>query len=116
MVHINDGSRVLLCHADSILDHGKRPQSQEVHLQQTEFLYCRHRKLCDRRTVHAPAERYELLRRCRTDHDARRMCGRISRQSFQTFGHIDQIMHLLVFHVQFLKFGIHIQSFIYRNV
>ena len=115
MIDINDFSGRFFCKTDCILDNGKGTQSQEVHFQQPQFFQCRHRKLRRDRTVAASGERHKLIDRFLTDHDPGCMHGGMTRQTFQSSRHIDQLMHLRIFVIDFFEFRISLKCFIYGN-
>ena len=115
LLHIN--RRIFLSrHPDSVLDHSQGTQPQEIHLQQTQLFQSRHGKLCSDRTVRGPGKRHIFIHRFLADDHARRMHGTVSRKPFQTFRHIDEVLHLLVIFIGLPQLRIFLQGLVDRYI
>ena len=92
-----------------VLDDRQCAESQKVHLEQAKLLDRGHGELCRDRAVASARQRHKLVRRLLADHDARRVHGRVARETFQLQTHVDQVVHLLVFLVECAKLRVHLQ-------
>ena len=104
------------CHLNRILNHSQSPESQEIHLQKSQFLQRGHCKLGGDCTVRRPGKRNIFIHRLLTDHDSRRVHRAVAGKSFQTLRHINQILHLLIVFICSPQLRILLQGLVDRNI
>ena len=100
----------LLSHLHGILDHRQRAQAQEVHLQQTELFELRHVVLRCHGSIYGRLQRHKFINRLGGDDDAGRVHGGVAWQSLQLHGHVDQVMHFLIFLISLFQLTVLFQS------
>ena len=102
-IDVNLFAGTLFCQAHCILNNSQRPETEEIHFQKSQLFQRCHCKLCDNRTIRTYRKRHVFFYCFLTDHNAGCMHGCMSRKSFQTHGHIDQLFYLRIVIVSFFE-------------
>ena len=97
-------------HPLCVLDYRQSPETQEIHLEQTQFLDRRHGKLGRNYIVGSPGKGNKFIQRPGTDHDTRRVDGSMPWKSLQPHGHVDQIFHCLIRFISLPQVRVHGQG------
>ena len=99
-----------------VLNNRQGAKPQKVHLQQSQFLQCRHGKLGRNRAVRGTGERDKFLHRPGGNDHAGSMHGGVSGQSLQSPCHVNQPVDLLIALVELLQLLIHAKRLVNRNI
>ena len=113
-IHIDTGGCLNILYG--ILQHGKCPKSQKIHLQKSQFLQLHHVILRCRTSVTGSSQRHIITCHSRINDHPRRMNRSMVWQPLQALCHIDQIMHPRIPFIEASEFRIHLQCTINGNV
>ena len=116
VIHVRRIAAPLGDHPAGILDHPQVSEPQKVHLEKSQLLYRRHRKLRHDRSVLGSGQGHKILRRLLADHHPRRMHGHIPRKSLQPPAHIDQPSHLLIALIELFELRVDRQRPVDRDI
>ncbi len=91
------------------------PQTKKVHFQQPQ-LFQKPRRILRIDLPVIRTQRHKIHNRSFADYNARRMCGGMARQSFQTFRCVNQPFRVLLIFVSLFQIRIHFHRRIYGDI
>ncbi len=101
---------------ERVLQDGKGPQAQEVHLEQADLLHRAHVPLGGHVTFARAVQGDVLHQRCRADHHTGRVGRGVASEPLENLSRLDQVAHLRVLVVPGLQIGTFLERLLQRDV